>query len=687
MRVSHDPNRACLWGGLLLLVVAGVGCGSDGQAPTGTDTVIPDGPNTETCRPLSKQYEPGTALMLPCEATTEPCDGLDNDGDGLVDPHCPTPCSADADCTFGGVVVDAACNADASGQGVCGSIHTIPSDGAHAECAGRLCAWNEQCVEGACVGPGDHAPDAPCANGGDCGLGAGCVVGPETSQEQEYEVGRCRLRCQDTPCPTGHLCLNRVDSSVAPPLTRRECSARYFCEGSLQSCSLPLEACLSSGACFAVLACFSEHIDGVEDRSPLEPALPLIGMDEMPLVSCWENGAEDAITQALRSCLKTSCEACWSCENKQCGDDGCGGSCGSCEDGTQCTDYLSSDQLGTLPAGQCVCLAYCLDKDCGDDGCGGSCGSCDESGTQCDLDTGKCVCFPSCAGKQCGVDGCGKSCGQCLDAQTCSEDGLCECVGDCTDKVCGDDGCGGSCGTCTDDGKICDETLGQCVCFPTCANKACGVDGCGNSCGTCPTGQSCSPDGECGCYPECGTKACGVDGCGTVCGTCPSGETCSPDGVCECLPDCAGKSCGSDGCGAQCGTCLAGELCSDQGQCQCTTPCGDKECGEDACGNVCGTCPAQSTCDGAGSCVCTPDCTFKSCGGDGCGGECGTCAPTQTCTAVGECVDASGSCVGQCGAPIDGDGCKCDESCFNFGDCCPDICAVCATEFQAQCND
>lgn len=71
----------------------------------------------------------------------------------------------------------------------------------------------------------------------------------------------------------------------------------------------------------------------------------------------------------------------------------------------------------------------CAGKQCGDDGCGGSCGAC-AAGTTCN-DEGKCVtCTPSCSGRTCGDDGCGGSCG------TCS--------GTCTNGRCASDDPGGS---------------------------------------------------------------------------------------------------------------------------------------------------------------------------------------------------------------------------------------------------
>ncbi len=57
------------------------------------------------------------------------------------------------------------------------------------------------------------------------------------------------------------------------------------------------------------------------------------------------------------------------CADRVCGDDGCGGSCGTCADGDLC------DDLGACyePA---ICVPDCTSKECGDDDCGGSCGTC-----------------------------------------------------------------------------------------------------------------------------------------------------------------------------------------------------------------------------------------------------------------------------------------------------------------------
>ncbi len=66
--------------------------------------------------------------------------------------------------------------------------------------------------------------------------------------------------------------------------------------------------------------------------------------------------------------------------------------------------------------GACKCYANCVNKECGDDGCGGSCGSCAD-GAACSF--GECGCTPACGGKQCGPDGCGGNCGTCEAGTTC----------------------------------------------------------------------------------------------------------------------------------------------------------------------------------------------------------------------------------------------------------------------------
>lgn len=96
------------------------------------------------------------------------------------------------------------------------------------------------------------------------------------------------------------------------------------------------------------------------------------------------------------------------CKDKECGNDGCGGICGICENNIDCNN------------GKC-CTPNCTGKVCGDDGCGGSCGSC-PSGINC-INNGTKCCSAICKG-DCGPDGCGGICGICQNGKTC-KDGVC----------------------------------------------------------------------------------------------------------------------------------------------------------------------------------------------------------------------------------------------------------------------
>jgi hypothetical protein len=80
----------------------------------------------------------------------------------------------------------------------------------------------------------------------------------------------------------------------------------------------------------------------------------------------------------------------------------------------------------TTCQGTTTCQPSCSGKQCGDNGCGGSCGTCASDQT-CST-SNQCVptCAPACSGKQCGDDGCGGSCGSCTSGQTCDANGLCQ---------------------------------------------------------------------------------------------------------------------------------------------------------------------------------------------------------------------------------------------------------------------
>jgi hypothetical protein len=418
--------------------------------------------------------------------------------------------------------------------------------------------------------------------------------------------------------------------------------------------------------------------------------------------TCGECGEDSECQDGL--CIAETPPPCVpECGPKECGDDGCGGTCGDCGAGFLC----QLDQCEEIPP---VCIPGCGDKECGDDGCGGVCGECGE-GTTCQ--DAMCVpvgpdCVPDCEGKECGGDECGGTCGDCGAGFLCQLD-QCEeippvCIPSCGDKECGADGCQGTCGSCVV-GYSCNDA-GLCTCDKQCSGKQCGPDGCGGTCGSCQDGYKCSK-GLCQevCEPDCWGKICGDDGCGDSCGSCQYGYTCTPNGKCQCQSQCTGKQCGSDGCGGTCGSCSYGYSCTASGKCQCQSQCSGKQCGPDGCGDVCGYCSNGYSCSGAGACVCNKQCAGKACGPDGCGGTCGTCGSGYSCDASGQCapdcVDAgeklciSGDLfsVDSCGDVIELEetcqfGCCDDGACQ--GECIPYKTKSCATADgcagERQCN-
>lgn len=298
------------------------------------------------------------------------------------------------------------------------------------------------------------------------------------------------------------------EGQIVTPACTPNCAGKQCgpdgCGGSCGECGYDQE-CTPQGLCFGGPGCVESWKPGC-GGCKCEDCV--CSMDPYCCISAWDYLC---VSECMNDC--GGCGSCVpSCAGKECGDDGCGGSCGTCPPGLGCV------------AGICQCVPQCQGKSCGPDGCGGSCGEC-LFGQVCYH--GNCKCLPSCEQLECGQDGCGNLCGLCADGLECV-DGVCTCVPDCAGKDCGDDGCGGSCGTCSQ-GKVCVE--GKCTCIPACAGKQCGEDGCGGSCGICAAGFSCV-DGQCVCEPQCNGKECGPDGCGGSCGLCEAGKVCSVDGRC-----------------------------------------------------------------------------------------------------------------------------------------------------------
>ncbi len=125
--------------------------------------------------------------------------------------------------------------------------------------------------------------------------------------------------------------------------------------------------------------------------------------------------------------------------------------------------------------------------------------------------------------------------------------------------------------------------------------------------------------------------------------------------------------------------------------CSCAADCPDDPdaCSPCECGDAGGNCYCDEACFGFGDCcanVCEADACEADlpmgCGGGG-GGDCGNgnCDPGEdSCSCAADCPDDPASCSAcECGGA--GGDCYCDEDCFNFGDCCTNVCdpGVCDT--------
>jgi hypothetical protein len=392
-----------------------------------------------------------------------------------------------------------------------------------------------------------------------------------------------------------------------------------------------------------------------------------------------------------------------SCTGKECGGDGCGGSCGLC-----CGEVL-------CVAGQCDCEPDCDAKECGEDGCGGYCFATepwdcqqplpDDSdlgcspGLLCDPATFACLdCISQCDGKQCGDDGCGGSCGECpcageeccAAAVECGNDAQCfvpplegcsavaDCVG--SDVI---EACSGPCEAAADVKSWVDYTA-LTDCFADCGPQdwppdpdGCEADcyelqvQCFNGDATCSEIYDClqnCPEGDVTCFADCpaqGTaeaqlQLAALVNCLVV--QCPGDATeeCFQAAleaeclvvwnVCQgCESSCLNKDCGEDGCGGSCGSCGDETECIDFKCVGCLPHCDDKECGPDGCGGSCGECPEgescqSNTCEGGAS----PQCQAceQSCQAQY--GSCGSSCSSAQNSCAGSCSSQMSSCIGQC---------------------------------------
>ncbi len=289
-----------------------------------------------------------------------------------------------------------------------------------------------------------------------------------------------------------------------------------------------------------------------------------------------------------------------SCLNRECGDDGCAGTCGTCTGGKVCQ------------AGLCICVASGHKACCDQAVCWvDSCGTVGEKVADCPYgcaDTACQECVPNCLGKECGPDGCGGVCGVCptgacdglswTPAGTCSADGVCvpDPVQHCDDgNECTTDTCDAAAGCAhgiADDGTIC--VPGVCNGLTWVWPKSC-------------LGGACVGDGESSCDDEVG---CTTDTCDPAAG-CSSTllpGTCLIDGACviegttsgkclECVPLASADS----------WTYVTSKACDDIDACTADDQCASGGSDDAGCAGTAYSCDdnlacTTDACDGLGGC-------------------------------------------------------------------------------------
>jgi hypothetical protein len=393
------------------------------------------------------------------------------------------------------------------------------------------------------------------------------------------------------------------------------------------------------------------------------------------------------------------------CEGKECGADGCGGQCGACEQGFQCTAGACVEVLGCETDGDCDPGFTCVEGACVQETCPAT--PCPE-GSVCDEAAGVCVqcltdadCPPNhhCSDQVCNEPVVCQSSKDCLENEVCDKaSGVCvECVedADCEDGfrcnalqqceqilVCTSDK------ECKDYDMVCDKAIGECVeclgdsdCAATsyCAGATCLPDACdqaaawpacvGSAVAQCnENGSVLTVLSQCGQTQYCLDAAC-FDW------VCPPGQKgCKENSKFLCndlgsdyvtIEECpAGFGCAS-------GECV--KVPCQPGAAACLDPKTQVICGQDAGAFTTVPCPDGQFCDGVtGACVpwnCIP--SAKACDGtvayvcDAFGSKktvLKDCAPLGLACSQGECIE----CDPQCG----------DKQCGP--DACGSVCGSCA---------
>jgi hypothetical protein len=265
-------------------------------------------------------------------------------------------------------------------------------------CTNHVCNCVSSCTGKAC---------------GDDGCGGSCGVCDNSTQV--LNACNASQQCSCTPfCRTGA----NVCGSDGCGGSCGTCSGQDQCVGGLCTCvpSCAGKTCGSDGCGGSCGSCVSATLlNNACNASSQCQCTPFTG-------NCGSDGCGGTLgaCQATEYCSDRTCVPVPSnCQPSQClttvltiqgiplgpcGDDGCNATgCGLC------TEYTNNAQV-VCPTGRgarCQCVPDCAGKNCGSDGCGGTCGDCFLPGV---CTQGTCACTPNCGSRSSGPDGCGGTC-------------------------------------------------------------------------------------------------------------------------------------------------------------------------------------------------------------------------------------------------------------------------------------
>jgi hypothetical protein len=424
--------------------------------------------------------------------------------------------------------------------------------------AGALCMDDQTCCMPTCEGKecGDDGCGTTCGKtceaGKGCDANGKCVDVPKSCQTGGVGCPGCA--CEKCVCDADDFCCNTEWDSLCAKACEEDCGGDK-CPADVCFPDCAGKVCGKDGCGGECAKCAEGTFCG--DDGTRCWACTCDGKtcgDDGCGKSCGECKAGETCEKGTcvpAGCGSTEAKGCNGCECEKCVCDADSFCCDTMWDST-CVKECTEDCKQTCP-----CVKDCEQKECGDDGCGGQCGTC-AAGKTCD-DDGLC-CAPQCENKECGDNGCGGDCGTCADGKVCEAGKCIVCEPKCEGKVCGDNGCGGTCGECKDgqncvSGKCMDTGCGS-VTYEGCCDGVTLLYCDNDELQTIPCGDNEAPNNTCGWSADDGFYDCGQTGAD------PSGKNpleCST----TCTKDCTDKECGDDGCKGSCGECKAGFHCEN----------------------------------------------------------------------------------------------------------------------------